>query len=147
MPNHDIIWQILPHIFEGKLESEISIPENLEKISQEEHELYQQSLQLFNSDFIQKEYAKGIMTQAGIIPLNDNYNPFDFVLGHTNFPVSHCVRSIVKKTEGVELFVPISPLRFKIAVGKYWSKQFKVHKVLENIEENLNKFFRILEIK
>lgn len=138
-----ILWQPLPPIFEGEISNLINL--ELDDMPTEEAEAYRESLKLFSGDFSQKEYAKGVLTQAGIIPINDNFNPFDFWFGHTNFIVSHSIRSIIKKTPGIEFMFPVTPYRFKIAIGRYWTKHKQAFAVRKEIETRINKFFKILE--
>ena len=139
-----ILWQCLPPMFEGEISNLINL--ELDDMPPEEAEAYKESLKLFSGDFNQKEYAKGVVTQAGIIPINDNFNPFDFWFGHTNFIVSHSIRSIIKKTPGIEFMFPVTPYRFKIAIGRYWVKNKQSFTVLKEIETRIKKFFKILEL-
>lgn len=65
-----------------------------------------------------KRFIKAVTTPMGIFPLNENYNPFNFWIGHTNFKVTGPVGDIIQAYPGIESFNPLTPYRFRIAVGR-----------------------------
>lgn len=98
-----------------------------------------------DDDFLEGEipikgfkFTKGVITQAGVVPVNESWNPFKGYYGHANFYITRNVQNIVISVPGVEAFKPLSPYRFKISFGKYWEKS--VEKVKKQIISELNAY-------
>ena len=58
---------------------------------------------------------------------------FDCWIGHTNFDITREIKSILNKTEGVELLKVLSRYRFFIGIGK----MFDFKEVRKKIENNI----------
>ena len=93
-----------------------------------------------------EEMPKAILTPAGVVSLPDDADPFDFWIGNTNFYLSKTLVDIISNSEGVEYFLPISPYRFKIAVGTWWVLNGRRKFVFNKINKKVSSFFKILEI-
>ena len=62
-----------------------------------------------------------ISTPFGVIPFNENTASseiFNFWTGHSNFPISLQIASIIEDVDGVETLNVFTKYRFRIAVGK-----------------------------
>ena len=58
---------------------------------------------------------------------------FDCWIGHTNFDITKEIKSMLNKTEGVELLKVLSRYRFFVGIGK----MFDFKEVRKNIEYNI----------
>ena len=79
---------------------------------------------------------KTMMTPFGLMPLTEQSlasNHFKFWVGHTNFALTPQHMKIIESCLGVETLEPISPLRFKVGIGKL----FKDREVMSQIREHL----------
>jgi hypothetical protein len=80
-----------------------------------------------------------ISTPLGIIPFNestDSSKIFNFWTGHTTFPVTLEIASLIEECEGVETLNIFTKYRFRLAVGK----AFDDSKVLRHINYTVNRF-------
>ena len=67
---------------------------------------------------------KFVITPLGMMPLTENTAPskiFNFWTGHTNFPISHKIMSIIENIPGVETLDVYTKYRLRVAVGKAFS--------------------------
>ena len=79
---------------------------------------------------------KTMMTPFGLMPLTEQSlasSHFKFWVGHTNFALTQQHLRIIEGCLGVETLEPISPLRFKVGIGKL----FKDREVMSKIRESL----------
>lgn len=143
-----IVWQHLDHITDGVLED---IRETKrEAIEDEFGDLLLLAEEL---DSNSKDYAHGVVTQLGILPINNNWNPFNFWVGYTNFKITNKLCKKIVDTPGVEVFIVLTPYRFKVACAKYWvenaenfrTKNSKGQSVLVSIQDTISKHFETLE--
>lgn len=77
-----------------------------------------------------------ITTPFGVIPVNENTASseiFNFWTGHTNFPISIDVASIIEETDGVETLNIFTKYRFRIAVGKAFDDSLVMRKINNNV--------------
>lgn len=63
----------------------------------------------------------------------NNYEDFNFYIGHSNFYITRAIVEYLSKTEGIESLDILSPYRFRIAIGKL----FLPEEILSSIEEHL----------
>lgn len=129
---HKIIWQHMPDLFEGELETPSLSPEEVEKF---------EGLMIIDEPPM-PQYAKGVITQQGIFPINENFNPYDFWIGHSSFIITENIEEIISNAPGIEYIKVLSPYRFKIAIGKVWVSNNQRAEVLKTIETLI---FRFLE--
>lgn len=107
-------------------EHKINIP--LDEESEEEVEV--------DATELMSKSMKMLQTPLGIIPLTEHTNPskiFNFWVGHTNFPVTKSMGDKIESTLGVELYLPLSPYRFRIGIAKLFEEQ----DVMESIKAAL----------
>jgi hypothetical protein len=145
---NNITWQYLPSLFEGDLEKinplkDIGIMSDVE--GSEDEELFAETFTLFPTE--NKDYIKGVLTQFGVLPVNEHFSPFEFWIGHTNFFVSTTILDIIEKTPGVETLDlnSLTPYRFKISIGRHWVLHNKRKEVLRAIEHNIYKYLESLK--
>lgn len=84
----------------------------------------------------QQTPVKLIATEIGLFPMTEHTMPhklFNLFIGHTNFPLTKTMCDKVAKVLGVEIYMTLSPYRFKIAVGK----MFQEKDVMEEIKKVL----------
>lgn len=135
-----IIWQHFANPFENKVDINLLNP----LLSEPDSELENISMLDDEDNIENKEFAQGIITQHGIIGINESYNPYDFWVGHCSFKITDHIEHIIENSEGVEYLKILSPYRFKIAVAKYFSQQNLRGKVLKNIESRIFQFLDCL---
>jgi hypothetical protein len=85
---------------------------------------------------IERIREKFILTPLGIMPLNENTASskiFNFWTGHSNFPITKNIASIIEDTDGVETLDIFTKYRFRIAVGK----AFNDSEVMRDINQNV----------
>lgn len=129
MEHYKIIWQHVPPLFDGVVETIAPVaPEEIK------------DLFIINEEQEQKEYAQGIITQSGIIGINENLNPYDFWVAHCSFRITKPIEKIIEDTDGVEFLKVLSPYRAKIAIGKYWGQNNLRGKVLTKIQETIGNY-------
>ena len=89
--------------------------------------------------------TKGIITQAGILPVNESWNPFKGFYGHANFVITRNIQNIILEVPGVEAFRAISPYRFKIAFARHWENNIDSVKaeILLGLTKYLNSVYNI----
>ena len=86
--------------------------------------------------------VKVIASPLGLIPYNEytaSSKIFNFWLGHTNFNISHIVKTIIDNTEGVEILDIFTRYRFRIAIGKCFQDSDVMNNINENIQRKLSK--------
>lgn len=142
MQDKTIIWQHFANPFENKPEMALLKPPGIPE--GEMSELENLSF-LEEEEFENKEFAQGIMTQHGVIGINESYNPYDFWVGHCSFKITDHIEYIIETSDGVEYLKVLSPYRFKIAIAKYWAQKNLRGKVLKNIEDRISKFLDCLQ--
>lgn len=79
------------------------------------------------------------LTPLGLIPLTENTvssKIFNFWTGHTTFPISKKISSIIENIDGVETLDVFTRYRFRISVGK----AFKDSVVLRDINESVHSY-------
>jgi hypothetical protein len=147
-----VVFQYVPPPFAGEIEGMEQEMYQM-PVTEEEADEYDLEISNFYEDdegwdlagrfpqVEQKQYAKGIMTQAGIFPLNENYNPFDFWLLHTNFIISEPTFNAIDNAEGVEALFPITKYRVKFSIGK----AFNQAKIMANVKSMLENEALILD--
>lgn len=134
MSDKKIIWQRIPKIDDG----EIEVPKMPDEM------LSNELLEMEDEEF-GKEYYKGIVTNLGIFPINENVQPLSFFIGHTNFKITNSIRQLIKQTEGIEFLLILTPYRFKIAIGKAWIETGTDPLVRQNINNAIKGFFQLIE--
>lgn len=80
--------------------------------------------------------VKMIATELGMFPLTEHTSPskiFNMWVGHTNFPLTANMCKDISKVRGVEIYMTLSPYRFKIGIAKLFEEQ----DVMENIKQML----------
>ena len=142
MTDKKIIWQHFANPFESKIEPKL----NFFDPSMGERELEEpENLTMLEEDELnKKDFLEGIVTQHGVIGINESYNPYDFWVGHCSFKITDHIEHIIENSEGVEYLKVLSPYRFKIAVAKYFAQHNLRGKVLKNIETRIFKFLDCL---
>jgi hypothetical protein len=86
---------------------------------------------------IKEQFA---LTPLGIIPLTENTASskiFNFWTGHTTFPISKKIATIIEDTDGVETLDVFTRYRFRISVGKAFDDSI----VLRSINHTINNYF------
>lgn len=79
---------------------------------------------------------RGLMlTPISMGPNVNDYDDFNFFIGHCNFYVNSEIVNYLCTVEGVEALDILSPYRFRVAVGKL----FAADEVLEIIKTQLTK--------
>jgi len=89
---------------------------------------------------IKKIKSQVIATPFGIIPINENTASseiFNFWTGHTNFPLTRKIASIIENTRGIETLNIFTKYRFRVAVGKAFSDSEVMRWVNDNVYEYL----------
>jgi hypothetical protein len=127
--DNKIIWQKMNSPFEGELDLQ--------------EDIYDDGLEYVDDMPPPKEYAKGVITQFGVMPLNEHYNPFNMWIGHTNFTLSPSVRDIIKSVPGVETLSIMTPYRFTISIGRAFDIKGE-NSVLKNINMKVLEFLGII---
>jgi hypothetical protein len=138
MTDKKIIWQHFANPFETKIEPRLGFidPSAIEKEMDESDNL----AMLEEDELNKKDFLEGIITQHGVIGINESYNPYDFWVGHCSFKITDHIEHIIENSEGVEYLKVLSPYRFKIAVARYFSQHNLRGKVLKNIEMRIFQF-------
>jgi len=134
----EITWEHVP-----TLNTNIPSLEEEEDVNSEEEAF---SLKFLEMEKRIEEAPKAVLTPAGMVSLPDDIDPFDFWVGHTNFILSKTIADIISNSEGVEYFIPISPYRFKIAVGRWWVENKHRKAVFYRIQKKILGFFSALEL-
>lgn len=140
-----IIWQYMPPPLAGQIEGIAASPEDF----LDEEELNEYGLDVAGmgkfKDFMDKladhqdrEYAKGVMTQYGVLPINETYNPFDFWIGHCNFEINETVLNIIASVPGVEVCNVHTRYRFRISIGKVFDTKAVMREVKRQVMQCLN---------
>jgi hypothetical protein len=82
-----------------------------------------------------------VASPLGLIPYNEytaSGKIFNFWLGHTNFNISENIKSILEKSQGVEILDIFTRYRFRIAIGKCFVDSEVISLINENIYSTLN---------
>lgn len=83
---------------------------------------------------------KVIASPLGIIPYNEHTASskiFNFWLGHTNFSITHKIKDIIEKNDGVEILDIFTRYRFRIAIGKCFIDAEVMNSINKQIQETL----------
>ena len=90
---------------------------------------------------IKKVKCQIINTPFGLIPINENTASseiFNFWTGHTNFPITQDIASIIEETNGVETLNIFTKYRFRIAVGKAFNDSIVMRAINTNVYSYLD---------
>ena len=82
-----------------------------------------------------------VLTPLGLIPLTENTvssKIFNFWTGHTTFPISKKISSIIENIDGVETLDVFTRYRFRISVGKAFKDSIVLREINESIHSYLN---------
>ena len=112
-----IYWEYVEPINFGELDPD-PVEEQMKEMMEYSNELF-----IIPNNSPNKEYAKGITTQLGTIPINNQFNPLNLWTGHTNFLITSSIAEIIATHEGIEFFKVLTPYRFRIAIGKAWQQE------------------------
>ncbi len=81
------------------------------------------------------------LTPLGLIPLTENTvssKIFNFWTGHTTFPISKKISSIIENIDGVETLDVFTRYRFRISVGKAFKDSIVLREINESIHSHIN---------
>lgn len=81
------------------------------------------------------------LTPLGLIPLTENTvssKIFNFWTGHTTFPISKKISSLIENIDGVETLDVFTRYRFRISVGKAFKDSLVLREINESIHLYLN---------
>jgi hypothetical protein len=84
------------------------------------------------------------LTPLGLIPLTENTvssKIFNFWTGHTTFPISKDIASIIEEIVGIETLDVFTRYRFRISVGKAFNDSYVLRNINETIFKYLEKFY------
>ena len=105
--------------------------DEIKKVSEEDDE---EELTPWERKERDEDTPKGIkllMSQNGVIPMggtSDVHKEFKLWIGHTNFVITPIIQQKVLSVPGVEVFKPMTPYRFRLAVGRLFnSKSVKLN--------------------
>jgi hypothetical protein len=138
-----IIWQAYSHPYSTNSELEFPGFDGYKPPEDEPIPYEDGDVRLFDFDEMMEESQsrrgqpkRVLFTPFGVLPLSD-YNDiaklFNFWIGHTNFYLSQKILSAIATSDGVEALTPISPYRFRLAIGK----AFDSIEVKTNIQNKL----------
>ncbi len=131
---HDIYWEKWIDAYQN---DEIeNLRESLEG-SHSEGSDYPEELQFDDSDIPAFDRPiKTIMTQFGVLPLTEHSlasSHFKFWVGHANFNLLRKYEKVISDVLGVESVDILTPLRFKISIGKLFKDREVMHRVKETL--------------
>ena len=129
-------WQKYEDLIEKQMSSpllktiiqQMIVYEESEEDDEEEEEFmdsYKQSNATSSMPFL--PISKELMDDMAML------SNFDCWIGHTNFDITKEIKSMLNKTEGVELLKVLSRYRFFVGIGK----MFDFKEVRKNIEYNI----------
>jgi hypothetical protein len=107
-----------------------------------EEDLYEDEDSTIEYKKTKKIRSQVIATPFGIIPINENTASseiFNFWTGHTNFPITKQISSIIEDTEGVETLNIFTKYRFRAGFGKAFTDSDVMRDINTNVYSYLKK--------
>jgi len=92
--------------------------------------------------FVKNIKDQFFLTPLGLIPLTENTvsgKIFNFWTGHTIFPISKKISSIIEDIDGIETLDVFTRYRFRISVGKAFKDSIVLREINKSINSYLNK--------
>lgn len=87
---------------------------------------------------------KVIASPLGLIPYNEHTASgkiFNFWIGHTNFNISQNVKTILEKTDGVEILDVFTRYRFRVGIGKCFNDSETMKLINDRVYKALEKSY------